>query len=117
MLMHRAARFGRPYEFPDSVLVVLLAVPSWAAEKARLRVDDYQIEAELEPHLHQITARAKVKFTALQDLNVAVFELHNDLRVTRGSRREEPASVAPSALRRIRPCACRFPRACRRTLP
>jgi hypothetical protein len=64
-------------------LVVLFALPSWAAEKARLRVDDYQIEAELDPHLHQITARAKVKFTALQDLSVAVFELHNDLRVTK----------------------------------
>jgi hypothetical protein len=64
-------------------LLILLARPSWAAEKARLRVDDYQIEATLEPHLHQITARAKVKFTALQDLSVAVFELHNDLRVTK----------------------------------
>src|SRR3984957_7597979 len=64
-------------------LVVLLALPSWAAEKARLRVDDYQIEAELDPHLHQIPARAKVKFTALQDISVAVFELHNDLRVTK----------------------------------
>jgi tetratricopeptide (TPR) repeat protein len=64
-------------------LVVLLAMPSRAAEKARLHVDDYQIEAELSPHLHQITARAKIKFTALQDLNVAVFELHNDLRVTK----------------------------------
>src|ERR1700674_1228656 len=64
-------------------LVVLFAIPSWAAEKARMRVDDYQIEAKLDPHLHQITARAKVKFTALQDLSVAVFELHNDLRVTR----------------------------------
>src|ERR1700740_1727677 len=65
------------------LLLVALASPSWAAEKARLRVDDYQIEAELMPHLHQISARAKVKFTALQDLSVAVFELHNDLRVTR----------------------------------
>jgi len=64
-------------------LLVLLAQPSWAAEKARLRVDDYQIEVTLEPHLHQITARAKVKFTAQQDLSVAVFELHNDLRVTK----------------------------------
>jgi tetratricopeptide (TPR) repeat protein len=64
-------------------LVVLLAMPSWAADKARLRVDDYQIEAELQPHLHQITARAKIKFTALQDLSVAIFELHNDLRVTK----------------------------------
>ncbi len=64
-------------------LLVLLAQPSWAAEKARLRVDDYQIEATLEPHLHQITARAKVKFTAQQDLSVAIFDLHNDLRVTK----------------------------------
>jgi len=63
--------------------LVLLATPSRAAEKARLRVDDYRIEAELDPHLHQITARAKVKFTALQDISVAVFELHNDLRVTK----------------------------------
>jgi tetratricopeptide (TPR) repeat protein len=64
-------------------LAVWLAVPSWAAEKSHLRVDDYQIQAELNPHLHQITARAKVKFTALQDLTVAIFELHNDLRVTK----------------------------------
>jgi Peptidase family M1 domain/Tetratricopeptide repeat len=66
-------------------LAVLLSMPSSsrAAEKARLRVDDYQIDAKLEPHLHQITARAKVKFTATQDLAVAVFELHNDLRVTK----------------------------------
>jgi tetratricopeptide (TPR) repeat protein len=64
-------------------LVVLFASPLWAAEKARIRVDDYQIEAELNPHLHQITARAKIKFTALQDVPVAVFELNNDLRVTK----------------------------------
>jgi len=65
-------------------LILLLALPAWAApEKAHLRVDDYQIEATLEPHLHQISAKAKVKFTALQDLTVAVFELHNDLRVTK----------------------------------
>ena len=66
-------------------LALLLSMPSSsrAAEKARLRVDDYQIEAKLEPHLHQITARAKVKFTATQDLAVAIFELHNDLRVTK----------------------------------
>ncbi len=65
------------------LLPILLETPSRAAEKARLRVDDYQIQATLTPHLHQITARAKVKFTALQDLSVAVFELHNDLRVTK----------------------------------
>ena len=65
------------------LLIIFAALPAAAAEKPRLRVDDYQIEAELTPHLHQISARAKVKFTALQDLNVAVFELHNGLRVTK----------------------------------
>src|SRR5271156_939727 len=65
------------------LLLSLVSIPARAAEKTRLRVDDYQIEAELTPHLHQISARAKVKFTALQDLNTAIFELHNGLRVTR----------------------------------
>ncbi|MGC2447137.1 MAG: M1 family aminopeptidase [Candidatus Sulfotelmatobacter sp.] len=66
-----------------TLLLAVLAEPAGAAEKTRLRVDDYQIEATLQPHLHQITAKAKVKFTAMQDLSVAVFELHNDLRVTK----------------------------------
>jgi aminopeptidase N len=65
------------------LLLALIAIPSRAAEKTHLRVDDYQIEVELTPHLHQISARAKVKFTALQDISVAVFELHNNLRVIR----------------------------------
>jgi aminopeptidase N len=60
-----------------------MSLPSWAADKTKLRVDDYQIDAELTPHTHKITARAKVKFTALEDLNIATFELHNALRVTK----------------------------------
>lgn len=65
-------------------LFLLQGLPAHgAAEKTRLRVDDYQINVVLQPHLHQMTASAKVKFTALQDLSVAVFELHNDLRVTK----------------------------------
>src|SRR6266704_5259605 len=83
MLMHPRRALGVLTSSLTLSLLVLLAVPSRAAEKARLRVDDYQIEATIEPHLHQITARAKVKFTAQQDLSVAVFELHNDLRVTK----------------------------------
>src|ERR1700722_2778080 len=76
------------------LLVVLAAMPSRAAEKTRLRVDDYKIDAELDPHSHQITARAKVKFTALQDLSVAVFELNNDLRVTKVSdEKNQPLSA------------------------
>ncbi len=63
--------------------LILMSLPAWAAEKMRLRVDDYQIEADLSPHVHKIVARAKVKFTAVEDLNVATFELHNGLRVTK----------------------------------
>jgi aminopeptidase N len=46
-------------------------------------VDDYQIDAELVPHTHTLSARAKVRFTALDDLNVAIFELHNGLKVNK----------------------------------
>ena len=55
-------------------LLVAATLPAMAAEKMRLRVDDYQIDAELTPHGHRLAARAKVKFTALEDLNTAVFQ-------------------------------------------
>src|SRR5215467_15369192 len=76
-------RLGVITSFLALLLAFLPGLPLHAAEKARLRVDDYQIEAELTPHLHQMKARAKVRFTALQDLSVAVFDLNNDLRVTK----------------------------------
>src|SRR5579863_1818512 len=66
-----------------TLLLISFSLPTWAAEKARLRVDDYQIDAELTPHTHKISARAKVRFTALEDINAAVFELHNGLRVNK----------------------------------
>jgi len=60
---------------------VLLCQPAWSAERAKLRVDDYQIDAEITPHTHKIEAKARVKFTALESINAATFELHNGLRV------------------------------------
>ncbi len=65
------------------LLVILACLPAVAAERMRLRVDNYQIDAELFPHTHKISATAKVEFTALEDLSVATFELHNGLRVTK----------------------------------
>jgi hypothetical protein len=65
------------------MLLFCVTSPAWPAEKARLRVDDYQIEAQLTPHSHKISAVAKVKFTALDDLSVATFELNNALRLTK----------------------------------
>ncbi len=66
-----------------AVSMFLRPSAAWAAEKAHLRVDDYQIDAELMPHTHKISARARVRFTALDDLSIATFELHNALRVTK----------------------------------
>lgn len=68
-------------------LLVWIALPLAAQtsgnEKARLQVDDYQIDATLIPHSHRISATAKVKFTALENLDYVSFELHNALRVTK----------------------------------
>src|SRR3989442_3645643 len=66
-----------------ALLFLLISLPTWAAEKMRLQVDDYQIEAELSPHVHKITARTKAKFTPLANLNIATFDLNNGLRLTK----------------------------------
>src|SRR5215467_14575799 len=62
---------------------LLISLPAGAAEKTRFHADDYQIDAVLSPHEHKIVARAKVKITALDDMNIATFQLHNDLRLTK----------------------------------
>ena len=54
-----------------------------AAEKPRMRVDDYQISVELLPETHHLNAHAIVKVTALEDLSTASFQLNNALRVTK----------------------------------
>ena len=68
-------------------LFVLLPLIAWqpaaAAEKSRLRVDDYQIDAELQPESHRLVAHAKVKFTALEEVSIVTFQLNNALRVTK----------------------------------
>src|SRR5437016_13827305 len=63
--------------------LLLLSLPVWAAEKIRFHADDYQIDAVLNPHDHKIAARVRVKITALDDLNIVTFQLHNDLRLAK----------------------------------
>jgi tetratricopeptide (TPR) repeat protein len=81
-MFHAPLRRGR--ELAAFVLsLLLLSMPAWAAEKTRFNADDYQIDAVLNPHEHKIAARVRVKITALDDLNIATFQLHNDLRLTK----------------------------------
>ena len=67
--------------------LILLAVtaggPARAADKPRMRVDDYQIAVELLPETHHLSAHAVVKVTALEDMSTASFQLNNALRVTK----------------------------------
>ena len=64
-------------------LIASFCLPAIAADRSRVRAEDYVIDAEIVPKTHRLTARAKVKFMALDDINFASFELHNGLRVTK----------------------------------
>ena len=66
-----------------SVLALALAVTCFAVEKPRVQINDVAVHAIVTPQTHQMKALARVKFTALDDITIAVFELHNALRPTR----------------------------------
>jgi tetratricopeptide (TPR) repeat protein len=84
--MHLASRPRRRLTVCGLALALfVLSLPSWAAERVHFTADDYQIDAVLNPHDHKLAARAKVKITALEDLNIATFQLHNDLRLSKVS--------------------------------
>jgi tetratricopeptide (TPR) repeat protein len=68
-------------------LVVLAAIPLAttlrAAERQRIEVQSYVIDAVVTPQTHRLAAKAQIRFTALDDISMAVFELHNGLRPTK----------------------------------
>jgi aminopeptidase N/predicted negative regulator of RcsB-dependent stress response len=64
-------------------LVAAAVRPALAVEKSHFRADDYQIDVELLPQAHKLTARATVKVTALDDVNAVTFQLNNGLRITK----------------------------------
>jgi predicted negative regulator of RcsB-dependent stress response len=64
-------------------LTLAATQPAAAADKTRLRVDDYQMDVELLPQTHKLTAHTVVKVTALEDVSVATFQLNNALRITK----------------------------------
>jgi len=77
--MQRVGALGR-----IAALGILAAASvCFAAEKPRIQVNDYIIHVVVNPQAHQLKAQARVKFTALDDINIATFELHNDLRPSR----------------------------------
>jgi aminopeptidase N len=67
------------------VLSLLLVVCAWAQEpqRPRIQVQNYTIDADVNPRTQSIVATAKVNFTALDEASDAVFELNNALTVSK----------------------------------
>ncbi|WP_263384616.1 M1 family aminopeptidase [Granulicella arctica] len=56
----------------------------WAAPaRVQMQITGYVISADLEPLTNQLTAKAKVTLSALEDLNTVTFELNNGLAITK----------------------------------
>ena len=66
-----------------TLTLAILVPASYAAERQRVQANSYVIQAIVTPETHQLKAVAQVKFTALDDISVATFTLHNGLRPTR----------------------------------
>src|ERR1700723_1460407 len=66
------------------LLTALLGFPGphlFAAERSNISITGYVINAQLDPAEHTLKATARVTFTATDNVNAAIFELHNALKV------------------------------------
>jgi hypothetical protein len=73
----------RPLIVACALLCCAAGALAQAVQTSRIQVDHYDITAELQPRTHRLIAHAVVKFTALDDISAATFELHNALRPTK----------------------------------
>jgi predicted negative regulator of RcsB-dependent stress response len=81
--MHRARRLAWRAILSASLLSLACSPAAAQGRGPRMRVDSYVIDAELIPKTHKLVARAKVNLTALDDISVLSFDLHNALRPTK----------------------------------
>ncbi len=93
------------------VLILTLAalVPaSYAADRQRIQVENYVIQAVVTPQTHQLKAIARVKFTALDDISIATSSFTTDC-ARRGCSMPRAKRCRRNASARIRRCVCRCP--------
>ncbi len=65
-------------------LVLVVAVCAWGQDKhPRIEVQNYTIDADINPRTQSIVATAKLNFTPLEDATDAVFDLNNALTVSK----------------------------------
>lgn len=68
------------------VVFVAVAGAVWGQgteQRARIQVQKYTIDADINPRTQSLVATAKIDFTALDNTNEAVFELNNALHVSK----------------------------------
>jgi tetratricopeptide (TPR) repeat protein len=72
----------RPIVF--ALLAVAVTLPAQERRNtSRIDVEQYTIDAEISPNTQSISAKTTVRFTPLEDLSSASFELNNALNVSR----------------------------------
>ncbi len=102
-----------------TILLLTLITSVWGQEKrARIVVQKYTIDADINPRTQSIVATAKIDFTPLETANDASFELNNALSVSKAvdqqgqalqtSRTAQDFTVKvafPNGLQKSQPCA------------
>jgi aminopeptidase N len=81
MRMTRRGIFHLRASFLAAVLLFLAASTLSAQQKPTISVTGYTINAQLSPADHKLSATAQVTFTALDNTDTAIFELHGALKV------------------------------------
>jgi len=83
--MFRSFKTGlRPVVFTCLALTSLTAATEAQERRARIRVEHYNIDAEIQPATQALIANAEVRFVPLDNnTSAAVFELNNALNVSR----------------------------------
>ncbi len=79
-LLFRATLFSAVLAFG---LTATVAIAQQISNKPLINITGYTIDAAVIPATHQLRATAKVSFTALDAVPVAVFELHSGLKVSK----------------------------------
>jgi hypothetical protein len=70
--------------FTRVVLFLALAGSVWAQERrSRIEIQNYSIDADINPRTQSIAATAKIDFTPFEAANDATFELNNALNVSK----------------------------------
>ncbi|QNI34918.1 peptidase M1 [Alloacidobacterium dinghuense] len=79
--MKHCSTFRPGASFWGAVLLLTAAASASAQQKQTINITGYTINAQLSPSDHKLSATAQVTFTALDNTDTAIFELHGALKV------------------------------------